>query len=118
MFDVPAGGLTLWVRAEGIDVEAWRERAERAGVLIQSGRGFSFDGSRVPCVRLGFAAGTPRELSQAVELLAAAVWEDRDRIGRDELRLFDERRGNLLAQILLQFAGSLSSRGGIARVHW
>ena len=71
-FDVPAGGLTLWVRAEGVDVEAWRERAERAGVLIQSGNGFSFDGSRAPCIRLGYAAGTPRELAQAVDLLATA----------------------------------------------
>jgi GntR family transcriptional regulator / MocR family aminotransferase len=70
-FDVPAGGLTLWARAEGIDVEAWRERAERAGVLVQSGRAFSFDRSRVPCLRIGFAAGTPREIAQGVDVLAA-----------------------------------------------
>jgi GntR family transcriptional regulator / MocR family aminotransferase len=72
-FDVPAGGLTLWARADGIDVEAWRQRAERAGVLVQSGKAFAFDGSRVPCLRLGYAAGTPRELAQGVDVLAAAL---------------------------------------------
>jgi GntR family transcriptional regulator / MocR family aminotransferase len=72
-FDVPAGGLTLWARADGIDVEAWRQRAERAGVLVQSGKAFAFDGSRVPCLRLGYAAGTPRELAQGVDVLAATL---------------------------------------------
>jgi GntR family transcriptional regulator / MocR family aminotransferase len=72
-FEVPAGGLTLWARADGIDVEGWRQRAERAGVLVQSGKAFAFDGSRVPCLRLGFAAGTPRELALGVDVLAATI---------------------------------------------
>jgi GntR family transcriptional regulator/MocR family aminotransferase len=72
-FEVPAGGLTLWARADGIDVEAWRERAARKNVLVQSGKGFTYDGSRLACLRLGFAAGTPRELVNAVDVLAATV---------------------------------------------
>ena len=72
-FDVPAGGLTLWARADGIDVEAWRERGERSGVLVQSGKSFTFDGHRLACVRLGYAAGTPRELARAVDILAMSL---------------------------------------------
>jgi len=72
-FEVPAGGLTLWARAEGIDVEAWRERGERGGVLVQSGRAFTFDGSRQACLRLGYGACHPRELELAVQRLARAL---------------------------------------------
>src|SRR5262249_54455581 len=53
-FSVPAGGLTLWAHADRVDVEAWRERAARAGVLFQSGQALTFDGSRLPCLRLGY----------------------------------------------------------------
>jgi GntR family transcriptional regulator/MocR family aminotransferase len=72
-FEVPAGGLTLWARADGIDVEAWRQRGERNGVLVQSGKSFTFDGHRLACLRLGYAAGTPRELAQAVDILATSL---------------------------------------------
>ncbi|HTL38152.1 MAG TPA: PLP-dependent aminotransferase family protein [Kofleriaceae bacterium] len=72
-FDVPAGGLTLWARADGIEVEAWRERAARKNVLVQSGKSFTFDRSRLACIRLGYAAGTPRELTNAVDILASTA---------------------------------------------
>jgi GntR family transcriptional regulator / MocR family aminotransferase len=73
VFEVPAGGLTLWARADGIDVEAWRERGERNGVLVQSGKSFAFDGHRLSCLRLGYAAGSPRELARAVDILATSL---------------------------------------------
>jgi GntR family transcriptional regulator/MocR family aminotransferase len=69
-FDVPAGGLTLWAHAPGVDVEAWRERAAGAGALFQSGRQFAFDGARLPYLRLGYGACTPRELDNAVQRMA------------------------------------------------
>jgi GntR family transcriptional regulator/MocR family aminotransferase len=72
-YDVPAGGLTLWVHADGVEVEAWRDRAQAAGVLFQSGRGFAFDRGRVPCVRLGYGSCNPRELDQAVQRLARTL---------------------------------------------
>jgi GntR family transcriptional regulator/MocR family aminotransferase len=68
-FEVPAGGLTLWAHAPGIDVDSWRERA-RDAVLFQTGRQFAFDGARTPYLRLGFGACTPRELDQAVQRLS------------------------------------------------
>ena len=72
-FELPAGGLTLWAQADGIDVEAWRERGEAAGVLVQSGRAFTFDGSRRACLRIGYGVCDPRELDLAVQRLARAL---------------------------------------------
>jgi GntR family transcriptional regulator/MocR family aminotransferase len=72
-FDVPAGGLTLWARAEERDVESWRVRAEQVGVLVQSGRQFTFDGSRLGALRLGYGACNARELEVAVQRLAATL---------------------------------------------
>src|SRR5262249_41138073 len=49
-----------------------------------------------------------------VEIFAAAVRKNRDRVRRDELRLFDNRRRDLLSQILLQLAGTFRIERGIA----
>jgi GntR family transcriptional regulator/MocR family aminotransferase len=69
---VPAGGMALWGRARGADVEAWRERALARGVLFMTARQFAFDGRARPYVRLGFAALDPRELDEAARRLSAA----------------------------------------------
>jgi GntR family transcriptional regulator / MocR family aminotransferase len=70
-FDVPPGGMALWVKAAaGIDVERWRERALAAGVLFQTAGDFTFDRSRPPFLRLGFAMCNERELETAARRLA------------------------------------------------
>jgi len=51
-----------------------------------------------------------------VQVFAAAVGKNRDRVGRDELRLFDKRRGDPLAQILLKLAGALVTERGIVAI--
>ncbi|HEX6276211.1 MAG TPA: PLP-dependent aminotransferase family protein [Polyangiaceae bacterium] len=75
---VPSGGMALWGRARGADVEEWRERALARSVLFMTARDFAFDGRARPYVRLGFAALGPRELGEAARRLAAA-WPRRGR---------------------------------------
>jgi GntR family transcriptional regulator / MocR family aminotransferase len=73
-FSVPAGGMALWVRAaRGIDVEAWRRRALEQEVMFQTGGAFTFDGSALPFVRLGFALCDERELDLAARRMARAL---------------------------------------------
>jgi GntR family transcriptional regulator/MocR family aminotransferase len=73
-FQVPPGGIALWCRtAPGIDAGAWAEAALSAGVAVQLGRQFAFDGRARPFLRLGFARHDERELTAAVELISAAL---------------------------------------------
>lgn len=70
-FRVPQGGLAIWARvSRSIDVEAWAERAERQGVLLQTGRRFTFDGRAHPSLRLGYAPVDEDEIEAAVRKLA------------------------------------------------
>jgi GntR family transcriptional regulator/MocR family aminotransferase len=73
-FDLPAGGMALWARvADGIDVDAWAERALAKKVAFYSGKRFAFDGRKRPYVRLGFAALDEKELREAVKRMASAL---------------------------------------------
>ena len=70
-FRTPPGGMALWAKAaDGIDVDRWRDRALAAGVLFQAAGDFTFDGSRPPFLRLGFAICNERELDTAARRLA------------------------------------------------
>ena len=74
VYQLPAGGLTLWARAgDGVDVEAWKQRALGRGVAILTARDFALDGRAHPFVRLGFASHDERELVEAVKLLRRAL---------------------------------------------
>jgi GntR family transcriptional regulator/MocR family aminotransferase len=69
-FEVPNGGMALWARAApDIDVEAWAQRAETAGVVFQSERQFRWDGEPGSHLRLGYAALSEAELARAVRRL-------------------------------------------------
>jgi GntR family transcriptional regulator/MocR family aminotransferase len=72
-FTTPPGGIALWVRADGVDVDAWAERALAAGVVFQTGRRFAFDGRSRPYVRLGFAACDEKDLREAVRRMTNAL---------------------------------------------
>lgn len=68
-FDVPSGGLALWLRARGdIDLEAWAVRARAVGLEFSPGRVYSFAGDPIPAFRAGFASLNSRELSKALAL--------------------------------------------------
>jgi GntR family transcriptional regulator/MocR family aminotransferase len=80
-FTPPSGGMALWVRAPGVDVDAWVRRGLEAGVAFQPEQRFRADDQPGDHVRLGFAACTPAELDEAVARMAAALPGDR-RAGR------------------------------------
>lgn len=74
VFDLPAGGMSLWLTVDpAIDPEAWAARARMAGLGITTGRVFDFRGRPRPHLRLGFSALGERELADAVRRLARAL---------------------------------------------
>jgi GntR family transcriptional regulator/MocR family aminotransferase len=68
-FDVPPGGMALWIHAPDLDVDAWAARAKAAGVLFTPGRRVSFHGRATPYARLGYACVTEDEIRRAVGIL-------------------------------------------------
>jgi len=73
-FDVPAGGIALWVHAdETLDVDEWASSAMRQGVVVVTGRTYALDGDSLPFLRLGFASLNSRELQDGVRRLAACI---------------------------------------------
>lgn len=73
-FKVPPGGISIWTAvAARIDVDAWAARALERGVQIQTARWYSFDGRSRPFFRLGFAALTEDEMSDALRQLRRAL---------------------------------------------
>ncbi len=72
-FDVPNGGVALWVRASDIDMSAWATAAVRHKVAFQSGEHFDFNSRPVRAARLGFACLDNAELREAVRRLRTAL---------------------------------------------
>jgi DNA-binding transcriptional MocR family regulator len=71
-FEVPGGGLTLWVRTGGLSGSRLAEVGERVGVRVPSGPRFGVDGAFEGYVRLPFTVGGPVALEAAARLAAAA----------------------------------------------
>ncbi|WP_282797299.1 PLP-dependent aminotransferase family protein [Streptomyces sp. CC224B] len=71
-FDVPRGGLTLWVRTGGLSGSRLAEVGERVGVRVPSGPRFGVDGAFEGYVRLPFTVGGAVADEAAVRLAAAA----------------------------------------------
>lgn len=73
-FDVPAGGLAIWLKIrEGLSAQRWSDNALKAGLGISPGARFTLDPTRPPeALRVGFASLDEHELEQAVQLLAAS----------------------------------------------
>ncbi|MEQ1569511.1 MAG: PLP-dependent aminotransferase family protein [Myxococcota bacterium] len=69
-FDRPMGGLALWVHG-GPGVEAWAERAARAGAWIETSARFDLLEQPPVHLRAGFASLTEAEIDAAVRVLAA-----------------------------------------------
>ncbi|HTS79363.1 MAG TPA: PLP-dependent aminotransferase family protein [Myxococcaceae bacterium] len=70
----PGGGLAIWARVQReVDVDAWAARALERGVSFQPGRRFSFDGSAVPGLRLGFSNYPEPELQEVARRLRSAL---------------------------------------------
>lgn len=71
-FEVPQGGLTLWVRAGGLSGSRLAEVGERVGVRVPSGPRFGVDGAFEGYVRLPFTVGGAVADEAAARLAAAA----------------------------------------------
>ncbi|MGP4092783.1 aminotransferase class I/II-fold pyridoxal phosphate-dependent enzyme, partial [Streptomyces sp. KR55] len=71
-FEVPRGGLTLWVRAGGLSGSRLAEAGERVGLRVPSGPRFGVDGAFEGYVRLPFTVGGAVAEEAAVRLAAAA----------------------------------------------
>lgn len=72
-FSVPRGGLALWARAPGVDVEAWAARALAQGVRFFTGRHYDPAGRPLEALRLGFAHLDATELERAVEVMKRSL---------------------------------------------
>ena len=72
-FTLPVGGMALWARFPGVDVEALATRCAEQGVVFQTAKRFTFDGKKRPYARLGYAAEPEARLERAVEIIAAAL---------------------------------------------
>jgi DNA-binding transcriptional MocR family regulator len=71
-FEVPHGGLTLWVRTGGLSGSRIAEVGERVGVRVPSGPRFGVDGAFEGYVRLPFTVGGP-VADEAAQRLATAA---------------------------------------------
>jgi hypothetical protein len=71
-YEVPAGGLTLWVRAGGLSGSRLAEVGERVGVRVPSGPRFGVDGAFEGYLRLPFTVGGAVADEAAARLASAA----------------------------------------------
>jgi GntR family transcriptional regulator/MocR family aminotransferase len=72
-FDLPEGGLALWLRVRGnLDPEAWVLAAKARGLLLHPPRHF-FSGPPGPFLRMGFAQADEAELAEAVGRMKDAL---------------------------------------------
>jgi GntR family transcriptional regulator/MocR family aminotransferase len=73
-FDVPAGGIALWVKArKGLDVDAWARAASGHGAIFVTAAAYTLDGRPQPFIRLGFASLNGKELQEGVRRMVAAL---------------------------------------------
>jgi GntR family transcriptional regulator / MocR family aminotransferase len=66
----PPGGMALWARVDGVDLDAWIARAAEQGLVLLGARYFRFDAAPAPYVRFGFARRSAEETARAIEQLA------------------------------------------------
>lgn len=70
-FDIPSGGMALWVRSlQCLDVNEWAARALAAGVRVSPASLYRIDRRNHPYMRVGFAKLNEGELAKAVRILA------------------------------------------------
>lgn len=70
-FDLPAGGLAIWLRLRaGLSAETWAANAGRAGLSIMPGLRFALDPANAPqAFRIGYANLAESEMKRVVALL-------------------------------------------------
>lgn len=71
-FNVPAGGLAIWLRlADSVSAETWAGSAAAAGLSVMPGLRFVLNTAAAPdAFRLGYASLDDADIRRAVTLLA------------------------------------------------
>ena len=69
----PPGGMALWARAQGVDVDRWAARAAQQGQFIWTARRLAFDQEPAPYLRLGYAVRSAEESARQIERLARVL---------------------------------------------
>ncbi|WP_437544588.1 PLP-dependent aminotransferase family protein [Sorangium sp. So ce367] len=82
-FDPPSGGMALWARAPGVDIDAWARRAHAAGVSFQPASHFALGRWPLDFARFGFAACDEAQLADAARRLAQTLPKARSRPAGD-----------------------------------
>jgi GntR family transcriptional regulator/MocR family aminotransferase len=73
-FEVPRGGISVWIEvAPDLDVARWFAACAARGVHISPGSRYTFDGADPGAFRLVFSALTPAELDRATKVMASAL---------------------------------------------
>jgi GntR family transcriptional regulator/MocR family aminotransferase len=73
-FDVPAGGIALWVKArKGLDVDVWARASTERGAIFVTAASYTLDGRAQPFIRLGFASLNGKELEEGVRRMVSAL---------------------------------------------
>lgn len=72
VFDIPLGGLALWVKGAPTDVEKWSIEAAKHGLYFHTAKHFAWDARSRPAFRLCFAKSSEEELRDAVTILRAS----------------------------------------------
>ncbi len=72
-FDIPAGGLAIWLKMNGLSAQQWSDYALQRGLSVSPGSRFALDPARAAeAMRVGFASLNEKEMRKAVHLLVAA----------------------------------------------
>lgn len=66
----PPGGMALWARVQGVDLDAWLARAAQQGLVVWGARELSFEAQPAPYIRLGFARRSAEQTARAIARLA------------------------------------------------
>ncbi|MFT3924680.1 MAG: PLP-dependent aminotransferase family protein [Myxococcales bacterium] len=74
-FEIPQGGMALWIEVRGVKPSAWAERAKARGVWFRAGVEFSLEHKTLPYVRMGFTRLDEKEIHKAVKE-AAKAWSE------------------------------------------
>ncbi len=73
-YKVPEGGLAYWIRfLEPVDTILLAQKLHRKGVQVMPTERFSFDGSALHALRLGYASLTEHKLTEGIKAIAAVL---------------------------------------------
>lgn len=73
-FELPDGGMSLWVNF-GVDTEELSRRAAEQGLAVTSGSAYRLDNGLSQHMRLGFASSDPTEIEGGIALLCRIASE-------------------------------------------